>query len=204
MTPEVARLVLADPKGYWKKGERAIATTVFADVRGFTAFAARVSPEEAVATLNAIYATLCDGIASEHGIVNRFLGDGMLAIFGAPLSLPDHASAAARAALKARANVERLAESSAAAAREPLRVGFGINTGSVIAGWIGTHVRTEYTVIGHAVNVASRLVGVAAPGQILLGAGTATLLTSELQVGECGVVDLKGIGPTPIFELARP
>ncbi len=204
MTPEVARVVLADPKGFWKKGTRTTVTTLFADVRGFTSFAARVPPEEAVATINAIYATLCEVVRAEQGIVNRFLGDGMLAIFGAPLPLENHASAAARAALRARAHIERLAEAYDGVGRHPLRVGLGLNTGSVVAGCVGTSMRAEYTVIGHAVNVASRLVAVAEPGQILLGVGTAALLEPELEICERGVLDLKGIGPTPVFELLSP
>ena len=133
--------------------------------------------------------------------MNRFLGDGLLALFGAPLPLDNQASAGARAALKARASVERLAEARRMQGLEPLRIGLGINTGSLIAGCIGTSERTEYTVVGHAVNVASRLVSAAEPGQILVGPGTAALLDSGFAIRDRGVMDLKGVGPTPVFEL---
>jgi adenylate cyclase len=200
-TPEVATLVLADPKDFWTKGERRTVTTLFADVRGFTGFAARVTPEEAVATLNRIFAVLCEVVASEQGIVNRFLGDGMLAVFGAPFLLEDHAPAAARAALKARASIMRLADERRAQGHEPLHIGLGLNTGSVIAGCVGTSERTEYTVVGHSVNVASRLVAIAEPDQILLGAGTAALVDRPMEIRDRGMVDLKGIGPTAVYEL---
>ncbi len=200
-TPEVANLVLADPKEFWTKGQRTTVTTLFADVRGFTSFAARVTPEEVVATINRIFAILCDVVAGEQGIVNRFLGDGMLAVFGAPFPLEDHASAAARAALRARASMGQLAEERRAQGREPLHIGLGLNSGSVIAGCVGTSERTEYTVVGHSVNVASRLVAIAEPDQILLGAGTAALVEREMTIVERGMVDLKGIGLTTVYEL---
>lgn len=200
-TPEVADLVLADPKDFWTKGQRTTVTTLFADLRGFTSFAARVTPEEAVATINRVFASLCEVVRSEHGIVNRFLGDGLLAVFGAPFPLEDHASAAARAALKARSSMARLADERRAQGRDPLHIGIGINTGSVIAGCVGTSERTEYTVVGHSVNVASRLVAIAEPDQILLGAGTAALVDPPLEIREHGLADLKGIGPTAVYEL---
>lgn len=201
-TPEVASLVLSDPKDFWTKSERRTVTTLFADVRGFTSFAARIAPEEAVATLNRIFAILCEVVASEHGIVNRFLGDGLLAIFGAPYHLDDHASAAARAALGACAKMAQFAAERRAQGREALQIGLGLNTGSVIAGCIGTPERTEYTVVGHSVNVASRLVAIAEPGQILMGAGSAALIDDAMGVVERGTVDLKGVGPTVVYELA--
>ena len=200
-TPEVASVVLAHPKDFWTQGQRTTVTTLFADVRGFTTFAARVSPEEAVATLNGIFAILCDVVRSERGIVNRFLGDGMLAIFGAPYPLEDHASAAARAALKARSAIMRLADERRALGCDALQIGLGLNTGSVIAGCVGTSERAEYTVVGHSVNVASRLVSIAEPDRILVGAGTAALLDRSMEVRERGLVDLKGIGLSTVYEL---
>jgi adenylate cyclase len=200
-SPEVARFVLSSPREFWNKAERRTVTTLFADVRGFTAFAARVPPEAALATMNAIFELLCDVVGREHGIVNRFLGDGMLALFGAPLALDDHASAAATAALKARASIDGWAEARRRRGLEPLRIGLGINTGSLIAGCVGTPARTEYTVMGHSVNLASRLVAAAEPSQILIGPETAALLPSTFDVRHKGVMDFKGVGPTRVFEL---
>jgi class 3 adenylate cyclase len=200
-TPEVASLVLAHPKDFWTQSQRRMVTTFFADIRGFTTFAARVEPEEAVATLNRIFAILCDAVASEQGIVNRFLGDGMLAIFGAPFAIEDHASAAARAALRARASMARLAEEYRVTSHEPLHIGMGINSGSVIAGCVGTSERAEYTVVGHSVNVASRLVALAEPDQILLGPGAAALVDQTMEVRDRGTMDLKGVGATAVYEL---
>ena len=84
-----------------------------------------------------------------------------------------------------------------------VRAGLGLNTGTVIAGWIGTATDAAYTVVGHAVTVASRLGAAAAPGQILMGAGTAALLSSEFDVRDRGTIDLAGLGPMAVFELVR-
>jgi adenylate cyclase len=203
-TPEVAGMVLSAPRDFWNKAERRVLTTLFADVRDFTPFVAKVPPEEAAATINVIFGCLYDAIKSERGIVNRFAGDGMLALFGAPLSLENHVAAAAMAALKARAAIELLAETRRTRGLEPLRIGLGINTGELLAGCVGTPERTEYTVVGHAVNLASRLVALADAGQILLGAETADLLGPHFEVQEKGVMNLKGIGLTPVFELVGP
>ena len=177
-------------------------TTLYAEIRGFTPFAARVTPAEAVETLNEIFARVCAIVGGEHGIVDRVLGDGMLAIFGAPYACDQHATAAARAALDVR---EALAEPLGQRQRRgaTLRVGVGLNTGSVIAGAIAARDRNAYTVLGHAVNVAARLAATADASQILVGPGTAALLPCEFDVRDRGTMDLAGIGPTAVFELVR-
>lgn len=201
-TPEVARFILEQPDGPLKRGERRNVTVLFADVRQFTPFAGSVPPEEAVQVLNEILACVIDAVQKEGGIVNKFIGDGLMAIFGAPLARGDHAQAAARAALRARDAVESLTASRRAAKREPLRLGFGINSGEVVAGCIGTRDRTEYGVIGHAVNVAARLEEIAGPGQILIGPDTAELLDRRFWVGDPFEVELAGVpGPFHAAEL---
>lgn len=201
-TPEVARFILDESGDCLKRGERRTVTVFFADVRQFTPFAGRVAPEEAVQILNEILARVIEAVQREGGIVNKFIGDGVMALFGAPLPCADHASAAARAALGAREAVESLAASRSAMSLEPLRLGFGINSGEVVAGCIGTRERTEYSVIGHAVNVAARLEEAAGPGQILLGPETSRLLDGRFRLGSPFSVDLAGIsGPFQAAEL---
>lgn len=192
-TPEVARFVLERPEDFLKRGERRTVTTLFVDVRGFTSFAERVQPEEAVLSLNEVMELVIAAVHAEGGIVNKFLGDGLMAVFGAPLPHADHAGAAARAALKARAAVENLARERRGLCLEFLRFGFGINTGEAVAGCFGTMERAEYTVIGHAVNVAARLEGSAKAGQILIGPATAELLGERFLVGRGVALDLAGL-----------
>lgn len=201
-TPEVARFVLDHPQDYWKQGERRTVTVLFADVRNFTAYAGKASPEETVEALNNIFARMIEAIQEEGGILNKFIGDGMLALFGAPVASQRHAQAAARAALKIKARIEELAQARQKSRLQPLRVGIGINSGEVVAGCLGTKNRTEYSVIGHPVNVAARLEEAAQEGQILAGPGCALLLDKDFKLRQLGPIRLAGISePVPASEL---
>jgi class 3 adenylate cyclase len=202
VTPEVADFVLANPLDFWKQGERRVVTVLFADVRGSTAFLAHVEPEEVVSVLNEIFAVVIDAVQREGGILNKFLGDGLMALFGAPIPLENHAQAAARAALRARNAIEAMSKARHQLGLTPLRIGIGINTGEVVAGCVGMKERTEYSVIGHAVNLAARFEEAAAPGQILLGLETGKLLHEAFEVGERPSIQVTGLSePIPVMEL---
>ncbi len=201
VTPEVADYVMSLPKD-GRQGARKRVSVLFTDVRKFTAFAESIPPEAAVETLNGIFSCIVSAVQKEGGILNKFMGDGILALFGAPLDLDGHERAAARAALGAMEAVERLALSKQAHGLPPLRIGIAINTGSVVAGCLGTEHRTEYSVIGHAVNLAARLNGAAKPGQILLGADTAQALAGTFRCRELGPLCLYGVTePVDVWEL---
>jgi adenylate cyclase len=187
-----------DPRERWNPGERRTVTALFADVRGFAPLASRGTPAQAIAAINAIFVRLGEAIAGESGVVNRVLGSGLLAIFSAPDASDDHAAAAARAALAVRVSLDH-----GTGAPRGMQAGLGLNTGTVIAGRIGTSAATGYTVVGHAVTVACPLGAAAEPGQILVGPGTAALLSSEFDLRDRGTIDLDGIGPTGAFELKR-
>ena len=202
VTPEVAEYVLANPQDFWKRGERKVVTILFADVRRFTPFSARVQPEEVVQALNDIFVLVIDAVQREGGILNKFIGDGLMALFGAPLPNAGHAASAARAALRAQEAVKTLSESRRQMNLDPLQIGIGINTGEVVAGCIGTKDRAEYSVIGHAVNLAARLEGVSAPGQILLGPETGKAIEADFELREMMILNLAGItGPVRALEL---
>ncbi len=169
------------------------ATILFADVRGFTAFSERVSPEEAASRLDELLACFIEAVHAEGGAINKFIGDGAMAVFGVPLPHAEPVAAAARAALRARAAVER---------RGSLRFGFGINTGLVAAGCLGTKESSEYGVIGAPVNVASRLEEVAGPGQILVGSESAALLDGRFVLAAERALRLNGVRePVRVSEL---
>ena len=202
VTPEVAAYVLAHPQDFLKHGERRVVTVLFADVRSFTSFAACAEPEEVVSALNEIFALVIEAVQREGGILNKFIGDGLMALFGAPVPNEGHARAAARAALRARDAIEVLAVSRYKLQKEPLRVGIGLNTGEVVAGCVGTKERAEYSVIGNTVNLAARLEKAAAPGQILLGPETGRLLRGAFELSGTITLKLPGFSqPTPVAEL---
>jgi class 3 adenylate cyclase len=131
-------------------GEAVEATLFFADVRGFTNYAETVEPEEAVAQLNRLFDIIVPLIREAGGHPNRYIGDGIFAVFGTPEALPDHANLAVRAAI----NIQQAVRDRFG---DELRLGIGINTGKVIAGSIGGGGKLDFTVIGDAVNIASRL-----------------------------------------------
>lgn len=169
------------------------ATVLFADVRGFTAFAESLPPEEAAARLDEALACFIAAVHAEGGEINKLTGDGAMAVFGAPLPHPDAAGAAARAALRTRDEV---------AARGLLRFGFGINTGLVAAGRLGSDGSSEYGVIGAVVNVAARLQEAAAPGQVLAGEETARRLVGHFLTWSAGPLRLKGLSaPVSAYEV---
>jgi adenylate cyclase len=153
VTEQVAEVLLSD---IGARGEERCITVVVVDLRGFTHFAEERTPGEVLAFLNRYFTSCCEIVDRHGGIVNKFLGDGLLALFGAPLPTPDHARRAAAAALRIAHSVERMLASSGASA---LGVGIGIHTGEAVVGITGSSQRSEYTAIGDTVNVASRIEG---------------------------------------------
>ena len=152
VSEEVMKLLVSGevPEG----GERRAVTICFTDIRGFTSLSETREPEELVRLLNLYFARMCEIIARHGGVVNKFLGDGMLVVFGAPTHLPDdarHAMAAAQEMLAESARMSRSGEFPG------LRIGVGLHRGVVVVGNVGGDQRREYTVIGDTVNTASRV-----------------------------------------------
>jgi adenylate cyclase len=154
-TSEVAQDL--QQSGFALGGRRVEGTVMFSDIRGFTSLVESQPPEETIELLNAYYALMFDAINGQGGVVNQMIGDGLMAIFGAPLPLADHAAAAVRAALGMVELVALLNDERAAAGKSPIRIGVGIASGEMVAGYTGTQKRATYTCIGDTVNLAARL-----------------------------------------------
>jgi len=138
-------------------GERVKAAVVFSDLRGFTAYAENLEPEDLVAQLNAYFMDIVEAIRAEGGVVDKFVGDGVVAVFGVPHPALSDARHALRAAISMQGALVRHNQERAARGLPPLAQGIGVHYGPVVAGNIGTRERANYTVIGDTVNVASRL-----------------------------------------------
>ncbi|MGE0698621.1 MAG: adenylate/guanylate cyclase domain-containing protein [Hyphomicrobiaceae bacterium] len=143
--------------GFALGGRRVHASVMFSDIRGFTSMVEQQAPEETIDDLNTYYTLMFDAIGSHGGVVNQMIGDGLMALFGAPSPLKSCAASAVAAALEMRAligqwNVERAREG-----KPPIDIGIGIATGDVIAGYTGTQERATYTCIGDTVNLAARI-----------------------------------------------
>jgi len=150
------------------EGERKQVTVLFADVSGFTAIAERLGPEEVFDAMNECLKVLVDAVYRYEGTVNKFIGDGLMALFGAPLVHENDPERAVRAALDMEAGLVDFNRNLVAQLGELLLVRVGIHAGEVVAGSVGTDQRMDYTVMGDTVNLAARLETVARPGSILV------------------------------------
>lgn len=183
-------------------GERVVLTALFADMRGSTEWTERTEPEELVRLLNMYLLNTTEVIFQYGGTLDKFVGDEVIALFGSPVKMADHAYQAAQAALMIQAQHRRLQASMAAQGREVPPIGVGIGSGEVIAGEFGPPIRTDFTAMGQVMNLGSRLCGVAGPGEIYISQATRDLLADRVEVRPLEPISLKGIGePVPVYEL---
>jgi adenylate cyclase len=189
---QVVDEILKDPEKLVLKEERRDVTVLFCDMRGFTPLAERLGPEEVVSLLNEFYTLMIDTTFKEEGILDKFLGDGVMAIFGAPILHEDHSIRAVRTALAMQAGVNELARRRITQGKDPVAVGIGLSAGEVVAGTVGTEDRMEYTVIGDSVNLAARLESNAKPGQILISQRTYKNVELLIQARALGAIKVKG------------
>jgi len=191
-TPEVAREL--QESGFALGGKRVEGTVMFADIRGFTTLAESLPPEETIELLNTWYTLMFDAISGHGGIVGQIAGDGLMAIFGAPAPLDNHGEAAVRAAREMIETIELFNVERAALAKPELRIGIGIASGEMVAGYAGTNERATYTCIGDTVNLASRLEAQTKVAQrpILIDAATRAALGDGIAVEALGPVEIRG------------
>lgn len=187
---QVARQIL-EQGGLNVGGERRQITIIFADIRGFTTVAEQLSPERVVSLLNDYLAAMTDVVFKYDGTVDKFLGDRLMAIFGAPLGHGDDVRRSLYCAKEMQTVFNRLCQKWHAEGIPDLQQGIGINTGEAVVGSIGSVRRLDYTAIGNAVNTAQRLQTLAAGGQILISDSTVSRLDGE-PVESLGAIQVKG------------
>jgi adenylate cyclase len=189
---EVVEEILKDPEKLVLTGERREVTVLFCDVRGFTPMSERLSPEEVVALLNDFYTLMIETTFKHDGTLDKFMGDAVMAIFGAPIAHPDHSARAVLTALHMREGVAGLNQRREEQGKEGVAIGIGVSAGEVVAGTVGTEDRMEYTVIGDSVNLAARLVANAKPGQILISHRTWQAVRDVVETRALGAIKVKG------------
>ena len=178
------------------EGERKQVTVLFADLKGSMELLADRDPEEARTILDPVLTHMMDAVHRYEGTVNQVMGDGIMALFGAPLAHEDHAVRGCYAALAMQAAVKRYADDMRRAHGVTVRIRVGLNSGEVVVRAIGSDLRMDYTAVGQTTHLAARMEQLADPGATLLTADTLTLAE--------GYIDVRSVGPTPVKGLAEP
>ena len=201
-TSEVAQDL--QESGFSLGGRTVVATVMFCDIRGFTGMVERQSAEQTIELLNNWYALMFDAIAGQGGVVNQMIGDGLMALFGAPSPVTDAPLAAARAAIDMIEMVQLFNAERVAEGKVPIAIGVGIASGEVIAGYTGTQQRATYTCVGETVNLAARLEQHTRQAQsdVLVDEATQAALRGRLPLQALGPVQFKGhAGTRPVYTL---
>jgi len=201
LSPEVAAMVVANPD-IKLGGVSQEVTVMFVDIRGFTAMSENMEASRVVEILNEYFTRVTDVIFDHGGTLDKYMGDAVLALFGAPISKRNDAANAVNSAIQIQRLLVELNRDAAARQWPELRVGIGINTGSVIAGNIGSPRRLDYTVVGDAVNTASRLMSNAEGGQILISKSTASAIGEGFDQTRLPALKVKGRSePVQVFSV---
>lgn len=191
-TAEVAQDL--DESGFALGGRFVEASVMFSDIRDFTSLAESQSPAQVIELLNTYYTLMFEAISGQGGVINQMVGDGLMSIFGAPLPLLNHGEQAVRASLEMIEMIDLFNLDQVSANRPTIKIGIGIATGQVIAGYTGTLRRATYTCVGDTVNLAARLEAYTkvAKQPILIDSATRQSLSATIKVEELGLADIKG------------
>ena len=202
LAPEVVEMIAANPEGIRPGGVNQKVTVLFCDIRGFTPMSETMQPEKVVEILNEYFSRVTDVIFDHGGTLDKYIGDAAMAVFGAPFSKGNDAANAVHAAIAIQTMISELNRDASDRGHPELKIGVGINTGVVTAGNIGSSKRLDYTVIGDAVNLASRMCGQAAPGQILVTESTSKEVGDQFALQALVPVMVKGKSqPISVFSV---
>ncbi len=198
---DVLEMILADPERTWLKGRRNDATILFADIRGFTAFSDEKEPEGVIVMLNEYFEIASHVIIKHGGYVDKFMGDAILGVFGVPVFHKNHIKRGLQAALSMQKKLQEAAKNGNTLLA---RVGIGIDTGIVVSGNLGSQDKMEYTVIGNSVNTASRINGLAGPGEIIISKNVYEIMKNIVTTETLPARQIKGFtDPVATFKVIK-
>ena len=206
-SPQVVEEIIADvdvsETGGIKPARTKVVTILFADLVGFTTWSEKMPAETLARMLTEFFTLSSDAVFACGGTIDKFIGDAVMAFFGAPFDQPDHAERAVAAALKIRAEVAAWNHERTAKGEIPIEVRVAVNTGEAIVGDIGSQRRVDYTVLGNAVNVAARLEEfVAQPGDVVIGPDTYRAIEARYDCAQLGFFSLKGLSAqVPLYKV---
>jgi class 3 adenylate cyclase len=203
-TPKhLAEKILTDRSAI--EGERKLVTVLFADVANFTAFSEKLDPEEVHQIMDGCFKILMDEIHQHEGTINQFTGDGVMALFGAPVAHEEHARRACHAALSIQKAIEPYGEMIKRESGVDFKLRIGLNSGHVVVGSIGDDLRMDYTALGDTTNLADRMQKAADPDCILVSQNTQRITEQYYEFEALGKLEVKGKeDPQEVFNLLRP
>jgi len=204
LTASVINEMLKNPSKLKLGGDKKDLSVLFSDIRGFTSISEKLTPEELVRLLNEYLTAMTDIVFKYDGLLDKYMGDAIMAVYGAPIDQTDHALRACRTALDMMAELAKLQKKWAAEGRPALNIGIGINSGDMVVGNMGSQMRFDYTVMGDAVNLGSRLEGINKEygTNIIISEFTYNVVKDELFCRELDAVRVKGKAlPVKIYEL---
>jgi adenylate cyclase len=202
LSEEVVTDLLESPEGPRLGGESREVTLLMSDLRGFTPLTEGLAPEQVLQLLNSYLAAMADVILAHNGTIDEFVGDGILAIFGAPLARPDDAHRAVACAAAMQASLVELNQKNGLEGLPWLEMGVAVHTGEVIVGNVGSERRTKYGVVGSTVNHAGRIESFTVGGQVLLSEATLRAAGDDIRVGTRLAIDAKGTRePIVVYDL---
>jgi adenylate cyclase len=202
LSPDIVDKIMSEGATFELGGQKTEATTFFCDIRGFTNISENSNPQAIVELLNQHFTHMTEIIFDYRGTINKFIGDEVMAVFGVPFPTGDEPFQAVCAAIAIQNKNRELNLQREKDGQPAINIGIGIETGEVCAGYVGSPMRMEYTVIGDKVNTASRLCGLAKPGQIIVGVNTWQRIEDRVEGRPTGSVMLKGKEkPVQAFEI---
>jgi adenylate cyclase len=200
VSPEVVERLMDNPAALQFGGEIRNLTVLFSDIRDFTTYTERHEPQEVVQMLREYLTRMVDQVLAQQGTLDKFIGDGVMAVFGAPVPLPDHAERACRAALGMIKELETLRAGWEAEGREPFRIGIGINTGDMMVGNLGSEQLFDYTVAGDGVNVGARVESLNKEFKT----ATCIIISETTYLAAQDVLEVRRLGETTVKGKSRP
>lgn len=202
MPPHVVDEILQSPNTLSLGGTNSCITALFSDIRGFTSMSEQLSPEFVVQILNKYFGDMTPIVFANEGLLDKFMGDGLMALFGVPYACDEAASNAVRAAIQMQRRMTAVNEDLTEMGLSKIAIGIGVNTGTATVGYIGSRDRTDYTAIGDTVNLAARLEKRAEPGQIIISRFTFEAIGDAFPVKPCDQIMVKGKQqPVQIYEV---
>ena len=193
-SPNIAEKIIAERGSgdFHLQSQKANLTVLFADIRGFTPLSEALSPLDVAQLLNSYFSEMCTIVFANGGTLDKFIGDCMMVLFNAPVTVKDHEYMAVKTALEMRRKLREMLPKWQAKGIPEFQVGIGINTGEAVVGSIGTSARMEYTAIGDTVNISSRVCGIAKPNQILITDNVFQKVKDRFRTVMLGATALKG------------